>query len=48
MTDLNTLIGSSPLTLTDANDINLAGQITGGASNPSTGDSPGVVAIPSN
>jgi probable HAF family extracellular repeat protein len=44
--DLNTLIPSGPLTLTYANDIDDAGQIVGGASNASTGISPGFVAIP--
>jgi probable HAF family extracellular repeat protein len=46
ITDLNTLIPQGSLTLVYANDINSSGDIVGGASNSTTGDSPAFLAIP--
>jgi probable HAF family extracellular repeat protein len=46
MTDLNTLVGPGPLSLVYANDINDSGEIVGGASNSTTGDSPAFLAVP--
>jgi probable HAF family extracellular repeat protein len=46
MTDLNTLVAAGPLSLVYANDINDSGEIAGGASNSTTGDSPAFLAVP--
>jgi probable HAF family extracellular repeat protein len=46
MTDLNTLVPQGSLSLVYANDINSSGEIVGGASNSTTGDSPAFLAIP--
>jgi len=47
MTDLNALISAeSPLMLIDANDINAAGEITGQAYDPVTGEMPAIELIP--
>jgi probable HAF family extracellular repeat protein len=46
MTDLNTLIPPSSLSLVYANDINSSGVIVGAGYNSKSGDSPGFVAMP--
>jgi len=46
MTDLNTLVPPGSLQLVYANDINSAGEIAGGAFDPSTGASPAFLASP--
>ena len=46
ITDLNTLIPAGPVSLVYANDINVAGEIVGGASNSVTGITPAFLALP--